>query len=141
MGWIIALVVVAFVIYKFNGNGKKRWKLTIAHIVSTTFPSTIADAVRMLVNVNKDKDGYSAKVFLTFMSNFIVNEAKGEQSGEATERDARNVLCIVHGDEELKRLFYDKYREYAAMLPEEYAASRTVSYDEFGALLADIRFK
>lgn len=141
MGWIIALVVVAFVIYKINGNGKKCWKLTIAHIVSTTFPSTIANAVRILLNVNKNKDGYSAKVFLMFMSNFIVNEAKGDQSREATERDARNVLCIVHGDEELKRLFYDKYREYAALLPEEYVASRTVSYAEFSGVLADVRLK
>ena len=132
MGWIIVLVIVAFIVYKFNESGKNHWKVTIAQAVLAMPPKLVADTMApLLYTAMRDR----VAIYLRVMANYAVALAKGEQDMEAMRRDARNVLCIIHGDEDLKKMLYDKYGEVVPYLAGEWP----VSYERFIEVLKEIR--
>ena len=138
MGWLITLAVIAFIVYKINGNGKKRWKLTIAQVVSGMFPDSVAKIMRRVL---EEYGGELTSTYLRVIVNYVVASAKGEQSLDAMHRDSRNLRCIIHGDDDLKRLLYDKYCETMNCRANEGEPGETVSFEKFSSVLADIRFK
>lgn len=138
MGWLIALVVVVFIVWKINGNGKRRWKLTIAQTVAAMQPNLIAATMSPLVRKSPHK---RTEIFLRVMANYAVAMAKGEQDMDSMYRDARNVLCIIHGDGELKRMLYDRYCETMESFRDGSKTSITLAFDEFSCVLADIRLR
>lgn len=138
MGWLIALAVLVFIIYKINGFGKRRWKLTIAQATAAMQPNLIAATMSPLVKYVPYK---RTEIFLRVMANYSVALAKGDLDTNTLQRDTRNVLCIIHGDEDLKRMLYDRYCETMEVLSDEDLLARSVSLEEFGKVLSEIRFR
>lgn len=137
MGWLIVFAVIALILYIINGNGKRRWRLSIAQVVSGMFPDSIAKIMRQVL---EQYGGELTATYLRVIANYVVAMSKGEQGLDAMHRDSRNVLCIIHGDSQLKHLLYDKYCEVMELWDED-KRNEAISYDEFSSVLADIRCK
>lgn len=145
MGWLIAIVLILFILY-INKKGKRKWKITIINVISYTFPDLLADGIYRIIRLHKEilEEGNTEKVadiFLRFIANCIVTEAKGEQNFDDMHRDARNVLCIIYGDNYLKSLVYNKFCEVVKILPENDPPYNIISYNQFSNIISKIRLE